>query len=179
MTGDILAQAASEASTQVGGNVILPDSGAVKQVLAKTANKNVNDPADNFDMTIIAKVTGLGFKEGDLLSVVTDKIKEVLSSDKYLVNDAKPQYTAAYKSIDMANGKGVLAVHFQTEAAYSVDTKGLSKLLAGKNEQEIQEILLSKPEVDKVQVDFWPKWLVHKAPIWNGKIYVKAELSNQ
>lgn len=177
MTGQIVTQVASEVGTEVGGTIVLLDSGVTKQVLAKTANKNVNDPIDNFDMTIIAKVTGLGFKEGDLLSVVIDKIKQVLSSDKYLVTDAKNQYTATFKTIDMANSKGVLAVHFSTTAAYSVDTRGLSKLLAGKNEQEIQEILLSKPEVDKVKVGFWPKWMVHKAPILNGKIYIKSVLA--
>ena len=147
------------------------------EILAKTANKNVGDAVDTFDMTLIAKVTGLGFKSDDVNSLVTAKINQVLSSDKYLLDNAQKQFTAEFKSIDIPSSHGVLAVHFNTTAAYKVDATNLVKILAGKNEMEIKEILLSKPEIDNVSVAFWPKWLTHKAPRFNGKIEIKTELS--
>src|SRR5690606_649215 len=99
----------------------------------------------------------------------------VLSDDKYLLTDnGQTKYSAEFKSLDVATGQGVLAVHFETVAAYQVDEDDLSKLLAGKNETEIKEILLSKPEVDEVKVEFWPSWLVHKAPKFNGKVYIET-----
>ncbi len=83
----------------------------------------------------------------------------------------------SFKSLDLAHGTGVLAVHYETVAAYQVSENDLANVLAGKNESEIKEILMSKPEVDSVQVAFWPSWLVHKAPRWTHKIYIRTELS--
>ncbi|MBX4191788.1 MAG: hypothetical protein KW804_03245, partial [Candidatus Doudnabacteria bacterium] len=87
------------------------------------------------------------------------------------------QYNPVFKSVDPAFTKGVLTVHFQTIAAYKVDNQNLTKILSGKTEPEIKEILLSKPEIDQVKVKFWPEWFVHKAPKFNGKIKIETELS--
>ncbi len=153
------------------------DSGVKKEVLAKTANKQVGQETEEFDMTLIAKVTGLAFREDDVIDVIVAKINEVLSSDKYLLVAPEPKYESNFKSIDSALSKGVLAVHFETVAAYKVDEENLPKILAGKNDSEIKEILLSKPEVDNVEVKFWPEWFVHKAPKFNGKIKIQTILS--
>ena len=177
LVADIVDEAAKEMSEAQGGEVILVDNAVNKTVLAKTANKDIGTQTENFDMTVIARVVGFGFKQDDVVKVIVDKIKQVLSSDKYLADNGKNKYTASFKTIDLATGKGVLAVHFETTAAYNVDSANLSKLLAGKNESGIKEILLSKPEVDSVKVEFWPSWLAHKAPRLNGKIYINTVLA--
>lgn len=154
----------------------LLSSGTIKEILAKTANKDVGDEATEFDMTVIARISGLSYNEQDVKNLVLDKINAVLSSDKYLLPDGKQDASARYKSLDLANGKGVLAVHFETVAAYKVDNDNLSQVLAGKNASEIKEILLTKPEIDRVDVKFSP-FFVNKAPRFNGKIYVSSVLS--
>jgi hypothetical protein len=151
---------------------ILPN--AVKsEVLAKTANKEVNDEVPDFDMTIIAKVTGVGFNEEDVKNLVLEKINSVLSEDKYLLEDGRQELTATFKTVNIDNGTGVLAVHFETIAAYRVENTNLSRILAGKDAVEIQEILLTKPEIDRVDVTFSP-FFVKKAPRFNGKIFIKT-----
>jgi hypothetical protein len=177
LTNDVVTAAESDLSLETGVATKLVSSGIKIDILAKTANKNVGDEVDSFDMTMIAKVTGLGFKNDDVINLVEAKINQVLSADKYLLDNAQKQYIAEFKTIDIPNSRGVLAVHFQTTAAYKVDTANLPKILAGKNESEIKEILLSKPEIDNVKVEFWPRWFVNKAPKFNGKIYIKTELS--
>ncbi|HYC79897.1 MAG TPA: hypothetical protein VEC17_02630, partial [Candidatus Binatia bacterium] len=147
---------------------------AVKsEVLAKTANKNVGDAAENFDMTIIARLTGLSFNEQDVKTLVLEKINSVLSEDKYLLQDGKQDLQTSFKTVDVDKGTGVLAVHFETIAAYKVENTNLSKILSGKNAVEIKEILMTKPEIDRVDVEFSP-FFVNKAPRFNGKIYIKT-----
>ncbi len=149
-------------------------SNAVKsEILAQTTNKEANAEANEFDMTIIARVTGLSYNEDDVKTLVIEKINSVLSEDKYLLMDGKQEITASFKSIDIDKGTGVLAVHFETIAAYRVENTNLSKLLAGKDAVEIKEILLTKPEIDRVDVEFSP-FFVNKAPRFNGKIYIKT-----
>src|SRR3989344_1190632 len=179
LIADVIAQAEDDLSAEKGSRLRLLDSGVTKEILAKTANKNVGDVVESFDMTLIARISGMAFREDDVINIVTVKINEVLSTDKYLLPDGAKKYTAEFKTVDLANSKGVLALHFQTIAAYQVDATGLSKILAGKNESEIKEILLSKPEVDNVEVKFWPEWFVHKAPRFNGKIYIDIALAQE
>jgi hypothetical protein len=177
LLSDATAAASADLSQENSATVKIVDSGVTKEVLAKTANKEIGEATDTFAMTLIAKVTGVAFKESDVQSVVESKIKSVLSSDKYLVDDGKTQSVEKFKSVDPVTVQGVLDVHYETTAAYDVDSSNLTKILAGKNEMDIKQILLSKPEVDDVKVEFWPAWLVHKTPQFNGKIYIKTELS--
>lgn len=152
-------------------------SGTIKEILAKTANKNVGDEATEFDMTVIARLSGLSYNEQDVKNLVVDKINSVLTDDKYLLPESRQEVKAKFKSLDLANGKGLLSVHFETMAAYKVDHEGLSKVLSGKNAQEIKEILLTKPEIDRVDVKFSP-FFANKAPRFNGKIFINSVLSN-
>jgi hypothetical protein len=176
LLADVVNVAEEELTAANSVKIRLLNAGVKKEVLAKTANKNVGDEAESFDMTLIARVTGLAFREDDVTKVIEDKINEVLSSDKYLL-EGQQKYQADYKSVDPTLSKGVLAVHFDTIAAYRVGENELPKVLAGKNESEIKEILLSKPEVDNVNVKFWPDWFVHKAPKFNGKIRINIVLT--
>jgi hypothetical protein len=62
-------------------------------------------------------------------------------------------------------------------AAFKIDTTGLAKLLAGKKASEIKEILLSKPEIDSVDIKLSP-FFAKSAPRVNGKIFINTLLSN-
>ncbi len=177
LTNSISVQAQSDLNSQnSSGDLQLLPQAVTQQVLAKTANKNVGDQTDNFDMTMIAKVSGLAFHQSDAKNLILQQIQSVLSSDKYLLPDAAQKLNATFKSIDLTKGVGVLSVHFETTAAYKVSENDMTKQLAGKTATQIKEILLAKPEIDRVDVEFSP-FFVNKAPKFNGKIYVHTMLS--
>ena len=153
---------------------ILP-SGSSVEILAKTADKEIGAEAESFNFTMIGRIKALVYKEDDLKAVMTENINNILSADKYLL-DTKDQIRASFKSIDLDAGKGTLSVHFETMVAYKIDDSGLSRLLAGKSAIQIKDILLTKPEIDRVDVKFSPFW-VNKAPRFNGKIHIETKLS--
>lgn len=178
LSNEILNQLATDLSESEGLPMVILPSGVRINILTKTASKQVGEAAESFSMTMIAKVTGLAFRQTDVTNMVIGKINEVLSADKYLLTEnGQTKYTAEFKTIDFEKGSGVLAVHFDTVAAYKIDESNLKKLLSGKNESEIKEILMAKPEVDDVEVEFWPEWLVRKAPRINGKIYIQSHVN--
>ncbi|MBI3952749.1 MAG: baseplate J/gp47 family protein [Candidatus Doudnabacteria bacterium] len=153
---------------------ILP-SGATVEVLAKTANKEVGTEAESFDFTMIGRVRGLTYKQDDLKNLINQNINSLLSSDKYLLSD-KDQITPRFKSADLNAGKGILVVHYETMIAYKIDGDGLDRLLTGKNGQQIKDILLTKPEIERVDVQFSP-FFVKKAPRLNGRIEILTKLN--
>jgi hypothetical protein len=177
MTNTIANQAEKDLNSEhsTTDEKMLPTAVA-KEVLAKTSNKTAGDEAASFDMTMIAKVSGLSYKESNVKALILRKIQSVLSDDKYILPDATDKVTASFKSLDLPNGKGVLAAHYETIVAYKVNTSNISQLLAGKTAEEIKGILLAKPEIDRVDVQFSP-FFVNKAPKLNGKIYIHTMLS--
>lgn len=178
MQGELAALAEEELSATPANNDLKILSDAVQsEVLAKTANREVDEEAETFDMTIIARVTGIGFNENDAKELVVDKINTVLSEDKYLLDDGRDTLNATFKAVNVEAGTGVLAVNYRTTAAYRVENSNLSSMLAGKNAMEIQEILLTRPEIDRVDIIFSP-FFVNKAPRYNGKIYIETLQSN-
>lgn len=174
-TEELIATAEAEINQENPGlRLIL--SGVNKEILAQTANKNIGEAAESFDFTVIARLTGLAYREDDVKNLVSQQIGSVLSEDKYLVEGAKQKIDAEFKSLDLIQGIGMISVHFETLVAYKIDANNLSKILAGKKSSEIKEILLSKPEIDRVDVKFWP-FYVRKAPRLNGNVNIKTVLS--
>jgi hypothetical protein len=178
-TSQIVSDMFNELENEIG----LAQSGKVKimtvdgvEVLAKTPNKDVGDSGENFDMTVIARISGLAYKEADINSLLQQKIQNILSADKYLVEDARKNITIKEKSYDKIKGLGVISVHYETTVAYRINTASLSKILTGKTESEIKEILLTKPEIDQVLVDFSP-FFVHKSPRFANKIKLIPQIA--
>lgn len=177
LSQELVSDVENELKSEVGGNVKFLPSGVFLETLAKTSNKNAGDAVDNFDFTMIARLSGLAFDETDLRNVILEQIQSVLSDDKYLVEGAKEKLVASFKSLDLDNNRGVLSVHFETVVAFKIDQKSLSKFLTGKTQNEIREILLTKPEIDRVDVKFSP-FFVRKAPRFTNKIQIQTVLSD-
>ncbi|MGE5297931.1 MAG: hypothetical protein ACM3KM_02110 [Acidobacteriaceae bacterium] len=140
----------------------------------KTADKKVGDEANEFNMTMIGKVKGLSYRESDLKKLMMEQIKSTLSSDKYLPEDGEQKVSAAVKNLDLNAGRATLTVHFETIVGYKVENSNLAEVLAGKDAYQIKEILLQKPEIDRVDVSFFPAF-VKKAPRFNHKIFVSTK----
>ena len=177
---DELASLAEKEAVEAGAenaNLKILSNAVTSEVLAKTANKEVGDETNDFDMTIIARISGVGFNEEDVKTLVIEKINAVLSEDKYLLDDGKDELQTTFKAVNVDLGTGVLAIDYKTTAAYKVENTNLNKILAGKDAVEIQEILLTRPEIDRVDVTFSP-FFVKKAPRFNGKIYINTVQSN-
>jgi hypothetical protein len=156
---------------------VLP-SGSKREILAKAANKNVGDETSHFDMTVIGRLTALSYNENDLIELVSERIRNALSSDRFILNNGRRDVSAKFKAWDPSAESGTLQVHFQTQVGYFINNENIPGLLAGKDAYQIKEILLQRPEIDRVDVKFSP-FFVHKAPKFNGKIFVKTETYRQ
>ncbi|MDP4001206.1 MAG: hypothetical protein Q8P83_03120 [bacterium] len=167
----------SDLATERGENTSLLSSGIKSEILAEASDVEVGQPSDEFDLTMIARLSGLAFNQDDVQNLISEQIKSILSKDKYILPDAQEELKASFKSVDLEAGTGILTVHFGTIVAYEVDNENLSQLLSGKTATEIKEILLSKPEVDRVDVEFSP-FFVKRAPSFSSKVKVNTILSD-
>jgi hypothetical protein len=175
MSDELAALVEQDFSSNEGKMKVLP-SGSSSEILAQTANKEIGTETDEFDMTIIGRITALAYDEYQVSELISNQITLVMSEDKYLMRSSKESLTSQFRSIDLANKKGILAVHYETMAAYKFEAGNLKELLQGKTATEIKEILMARPEVDRVDVLFSPSF-INKAPKYNGKIKINTVMS--
>lgn len=157
-------------------NLTLADSGLNVQIKNVAFDKNPGDQTLSFTGTISAHVTGLAFNADALKKMVEQRISSTLPQGQYLTSKNE-NISEVFRSIDYAQGKGLLDVHFDGLAAANIDTKGVASQINGKNALELKEYLLSNPNIDGVDINFKPFW-VKRVPSLSGRVYVQEELGN-
>src|SRR3990167_8842948 len=78
---------------------------------------------------------------------------------------------ASFLSLSLDQAAGTLSAHFQGTIVYRLDREELREKVRGKTTEEIREIMLSKPEIDSLEVQFSPFW-VKSAPKLRPKIKI-------
>ncbi len=131
----------------------------------------VGTETPSFQASLQSKLTGLAYKSDDLKNLIVQRITQTLSSNKSLVPKTPESTTVKVKSFDLNNQLAVLAVHFEGQAVYEVNLAGVATELTGKSQNEANEILRSKAEIDKVEITIAPAWQKN-FPLFAGKIKI-------
>jgi hypothetical protein len=72
---------------------------------------------------------------------------------------------------DINNGILGLSAHYESSASYDLDIGDIRPKIAGKSKEEVSELLLSRPEVDRVDITLSPSWQT-SIPRFQAKIKV-------
>ena len=143
-----------------------------------TADNPINTQTPSFEASLQAKVKGLGFKSEDLINLIFTGIKETLSSNKILKQNKPQAISYKIKNYDSAGQLAVLTAHFEGKVIYDVNLPYLAPQLVGKTKNQVDEILRSKAEIDKVEITLAPSW-EKKFPWFASKISVKVAAESQ
>ena len=148
-------------------------NGVVIEVLEEALSHPVGTEAGQFQLTIAAKARALAFNETQVESVIADRIIRLLPENKHLVQSETQDLEATYVSLDLGTGAGTLRATYRSIIQYTVNREFLQNGLRGKKETEVKEILLSRPEVQSVEIKLWPFW-VKSVPAIGGKVEFKV-----
>lgn len=174
LEGDLLISIRQQLSNSKSLTIL--DSGSNLQVKNLSFDHNAGDEALNFTGTASGHITALAFDQGALKKLVEQQIGTTLDVNKYLITDQREKILEDFKSIDLNAGKGVLNIHFESLVAARIDTQGIAGKINGKTPAEVREILLSDPEIERVDIDLKPFW-IKSVPKFSGKVYVTSKLS--
>jgi hypothetical protein len=67
----------------------------------------------------------------------------------------------------------VLQVHFEGQAVYNVDLQNIAPQLVGKSQSQVNDILMSKAQIDRVDITLAPSWQKN-FPFFASKIHVST-----
>jgi hypothetical protein len=151
--------------------LILPDGGFAVETIQFSADKPVGTESPVFSATLKGKVTGLAFSESDLKKLVQNRVKQNISTEKPTDIQTKTLQYKLETAPDFNNGIGTLLVHFDGGIVYKLSLDDLPKALAGKNRDQVNDIIKSKPEIDHADITLAPSWQT-SFPYFPKKIHV-------
>lgn len=136
----------------------LLDNGYSVQVNNFATDKPVDSESPTFTASLSIHVTGLAFQKPAMAKLITDRILQTVPNDETLNSDDNLSGTYKIKSVDLNAGVGVVSAHFDAQAISKVDTGGLGYQLAGKTEDQVDDILKAKSSIDRIDVTLAPAW---------------------
>lgn len=168
----------SEVAKQLKADGFLPlsETVATSDPLV-TASPNVGDEAAEVTVTVAATYTMSGVKEDDLKKLLDNDIKKhINTNEQTILNNGlgKPTITILDKAKD-----GGVKFTLQTTATAGVqqDEAAIKQAIAGKKKGEVQSILLARPGVKDVSVEYSPFW-VYKTPSSVNKLNIVFQNSD-
>jgi hypothetical protein len=166
-------QALSELKSKIASqNLILPDKSYTLESLGFTTDQPVGAESPNFNADLKVKVTGLAFSMADLQKLIKDRINQTLNSNETVqIQDPAHQIGYTLKNIDMTSGVATIGVHFEGNAVMNINLDDITSELVNKNSTQVNDILLSKAAIDKVEITLAPTWQ-KTFPFFASKIHV-------
>lgn len=167
---EALAQVRDRLST---AGSVLADRAFSFNVTEYVVNNPEGTQTPSFEASLKGDLVGLSFKKQDLDDLILQRISQTISGNKVLSKGPNTQITYTVSALDSVNQLASLQVHYQGEAAYVMDLGNLAPQLVGKNQNEVNEILRSKAEIDKVEITLAPSWQKN-FPLFVNKIYLSV-----
>ena len=147
----------------------LLDQAASSEIIEKYSSVVPGQEVSEFESAIKVRLKALAYDELEVLRIIRERISKLLPKNKILSSDADFRLNSRFKSIDLESGSGILTNHFESKVVYQLDRQELLEKIKGKTPDEIREILLSRPEIESVEIKLSPFW-VKKMPRFSKRI---------
>lgn len=148
---------------KVSEGFVLDDSAIVEEDIETTCFNAAETVALDFNCYGKIKLKGLAFKAEDLKNIAFGFIKAVKPSSKELREESL-EVSSVLKGVVTKAGKMVLSVSAAAKAYEQLNQDLLFYQIYGKKAEDIRKVILDNfPQIEKVQLSFWPFW-VRRAP---------------
>lgn len=172
LTKELVESAGTNLASQNPNSKLL-DNAVVVEVLEQKSSVAAGTEIPEFTAELKIKLLGLVFDEDQLRNIVVERISRLLPENKILQDGEGSRLQSKFLAVNLEQGMGVLNTHFEGQIVYQIDKEVLLEKIKNKSQEEIQEVMLSRPEIAEITVKFYPFW-VHKTPKFVKRI--KLEL---
>lgn len=135
----------------------------------------VGDEAQQVEVSVQVDVNSIVTRPSDVQSIAREELKKNVPADQELLDEAEEKVTWNKKAADFSQGKLVLAVHAEKQAAYRIDTEQLMGQLLGQTEGKAEDLVKDLPEVSSVRVHLSPFWR-NNLPKSPKKVHLEVNL---
>ncbi len=137
-------------------------------------DKQIGSETPSFTANLTADVTALAFNLNQMNELVFERVKQTVPENKKVLGGLSQNLSYRLKSVDLPAASGVILANYSSVMVYELDLSGLKEKLTGKSRSKVQEILLSRPEVEAVEMILAPSWQ-NSFPLLKSRIEIKEE----
>lgn len=145
LTSDLRKKARDEIQGKLSGDQKILEEALSEEIIKKTFSKNVNDQAQEFNLTLTVRFKGTSFSEGDLKAMVA-KLIETNVPEGFELDLSRTETQADVSKLERG-GKLVFLAKFRAKLMPKLDQSKLKKELVGKTPQEAAEKLKTNENV--------------------------------
>lgn len=139
-----------------------------------TASPNVGDIADEVTVTVAATYAMSGVKQDGVKQLLENDInKQIDTKTQSILNNGLEGATIAITN-KAANGDVTFTLRSNASAGVQQNTDEIKKAVAGQKKGDVQALLLKRPGVKDVTVNYSPFW-VYKTPTSTSKITIRFQ----
>ena len=160
-----------------GDNEIILDDAISSDSVTYNISKNENDVADSF--TVEAKVKGnaLALARADLEDLAGKNIVAKTGENEERVKEAVFSFEFGKPETDLANGIITVRVDVLAKITPNISTDAIKKEILGKKGNELKDQLSAHPEIQKIEVNYWPVFISGRIPSLRNRVNVTLDNS--
>jgi hypothetical protein len=155
-------------------NLVLIDEAFTATSLEFSTDKPEGTEAPSFSGRTKVRIVGLAFNQEELIKLLRERLTMSLADNKSLQDVGQDAITYRVRNLDTVNGTLSLSIHYESKILPNLDSAEVRQRIAGKSREEASEVLLSNPDVDRVDIKLAPSWQ-STIPRFAGKIDIRVE----
>jgi hypothetical protein len=126
----------------------------------------VGDQVDTFHLVAKADIPFLIYDEKDLQDLLSKNMSQLVTGQYQLAPESLKSVATKLTNLDLAANKATVEVSATTLAIPQYDVSKIQNDLAGKSSEEVKEYFLSYPDIQQIEIKFWPDFVnrVSKLP---------------
>ncbi len=146
----------------------LLDDAFLSETLSSGAFPSVGAVTSSFDFRVHVSVRALVFSDADVRMVAA-----ALLGDGANPQDIRVEYTVPHPDFT-AKTLGV-KVRVSVEKGQNMDIEQIKQRILGKSVGDVQAVFADYPNIQKIEVVFWPKFMTSRIPSRASQVSVKVE----
>lgn len=159
-----------ELKKELAENDFLVESSMENAILESVSLSKTGDAVSEFQYRVKIKSKALVFSEAD--------VAEIFSNIFQIGNDLKSQHPVELDfgaiNADLGNGTATIKARGKMSYGSEVNVEKLKADLAGKNGEEIEQIIKKYPEILEIEVNVKPAFLFNKVPQMTSRIEISV-----
>lgn len=146
----------------------LLDDALLSEVISSGAFPSVGAVASSFDVRMHVSVRALVFSEADVRMVAAALVGADVRPEDVSVEYTVPRPDFTAKSLG-------IKTHISYAKRNDIDVEAVKQSILGKSIRDVQTIFADYPNIQKIEVVFWPKFMTSRIPSRASQVTIHTE----
>lgn len=155
------------------GEIVLPE--AINQTIEESISlSRAGEAKSNFEYEVKIKSVALAFKTDNIKRSILKSFQEKSGINKEI---SPVNVEIEYRQVapDFQSRSMQIKVHGKLFISPSINLADLKKEFLGKNRDQFRDVLKKYPQIEGIEISFWPKFLPEKIPQYPGQVKLEIK----